>query len=63
MEIPDELEAALDANSAARRAFDRMPPSHQREYATHVAEAVQAETRIRRAERMVELILDEEEPG
>ncbi len=57
MDIPDELATALDASPEARAVFDALSPSHQREYASHVADAVNSETRVRRAERMVELLL------
>lgn len=56
-EIPVELRAALAASPAARRAFDAMPPSHRREYATWVGEAKKPETRARRAAEAVKRIL------
>ena len=52
-DMPAELEAALDADPKARAAFDALAPSHRREHAQHVAEAKQAATRTRRAERVV----------
>ena len=52
--IPDELQAALDADPIARGAFDRLAPSHRRENAQHVAEAKQEDTRRRRAQRIVD---------
>ncbi len=53
-EIPPELQAALEAVSPAKAAFDQLAPSRRREYAQHVAEARQAATRERRAERVVD---------
>jgi uncharacterized protein YdeI (YjbR/CyaY-like superfamily) len=51
--IPEELRAALAGDEAAWKAFDRLPPSHQREVAGYVAEAKKSETRARRATRML----------
>jgi uncharacterized protein YdeI (YjbR/CyaY-like superfamily) len=51
--IPAELAAALRASPTARAAFDRMPPSHRRQWQLYVAEAKQSETRQRRAARVV----------
>ncbi|MGA9594626.1 MAG: YdeI/OmpD-associated family protein [Acidimicrobiia bacterium] len=55
--IPNELTAALAANPEAQRIFLGMSPSHQRQYAMHVAEAKRPETRRRRAAQMIRLIL------
>jgi hypothetical protein len=49
VEIPTELVTALEADPAAKAAFDALAPSHRREYAEHVAEAKRTETRQRRA--------------
>jgi Bacteriocin-protection, YdeI or OmpD-Associated/Domain of unknown function (DUF1905) len=54
VEVPSELKAALDADPAARAAFERLAPSQRRDHARHVAEAKGAETRERRARRVVE---------
>jgi bacteriocin resistance YdeI/OmpD-like protein/uncharacterized protein DUF1905 len=56
-DIPVELQGALDADAAARAAFEALAPSHRREHAQFVAEAKQAGTRQRRAERVVEQLL------
>ena len=53
-EMPAELQAALDADSSAKAAYERIAPSHRREYAQHVAEGRQPATRQRRAERVVD---------
>jgi len=52
--IPSELSAALAADDAAAAAFERLAPSHRREYAEHVAQAKRPETRQRRAAQVVE---------
>jgi uncharacterized protein YdeI (YjbR/CyaY-like superfamily) len=49
--IPEELRAAFARDEAAWKAFDRLPPSHQREVVGYVAEAKKSETRERRATR------------
>ena len=54
VEIPIELAKLLDANPAARKAFDALSYSHRREHALHVAEAKKPETRERRARKTVE---------
>lgn len=48
--IPPELQAVFEAHPGVRADYDRLPPSMQRAWATHVAEARQAATRVRRAE-------------
>jgi len=53
VEIPDELVVALGEEPAAQRAFDALPPSHQREWANFVDDAMRPEARIRRAARCV----------
>ena len=52
--VPAELADALAADDAAAAAFDRLAPSHRREYADQVAEAKREETRRRRAAQTVE---------
>lgn len=54
--VPPELAAALAADAAATTAWEALAPSHRREYAEHVAEAKQAETRERRAAKTVEML-------
>jgi uncharacterized protein YdeI (YjbR/CyaY-like superfamily) len=54
--VPKELKAALAKEPAARAAFEKLPPSHRRQYADYIAEAKQAETRERRAQKAVEML-------
>src|SRR5262245_2017508 len=58
VEIPDELAKALRRNATARRVFDGLPYSHRKEYARHVAEAKKPETRARRVERTIEMLVE-----
>ncbi len=55
--LPEELTAALAARAEVRARFDSLPPSHRREYARFVDGAVKPETRRRRAEKAVEMIV------
>ena len=48
-DLPAELAAALRADLEARDAYERLAPSHRREYARWVGEAKRPETRTRRA--------------
>jgi hypothetical protein len=48
IEIPAELQEALDADPAAKAAFDQLAPSHRKEHARAVAEAKRPETRAKR---------------
>lgn len=54
IEVPSELTFALDGDADARAAWERLAPSHRREYAMHVADAKRPETRVRRAAAAVE---------
>jgi uncharacterized protein YdeI (YjbR/CyaY-like superfamily) len=57
VEVPDELAKALKRNAVARRVFDGLSYSHRKEYARHVAEAKKPETRARRVERTIEMLV------
>ncbi|HET8621428.1 MAG TPA: YdeI/OmpD-associated family protein [Acidimicrobiales bacterium] len=46
--LPADLAAALAGDPAAAAAFDRLAPSHRREYVQWITEAKRAETRARR---------------
>ena len=58
VEVPDELQCALDANEDARNAFDKLPYSHQKEYAAFVSEAKRPATRERRADRSAQMLTE-----
>lgn len=64
--IPAELEKALKGDRKLRVWFDTMSPSMRREIGKWVDEAKSAETRLKRAEKMAERLLQamegEEEP-
>ena len=56
VELPDELSAALAGDDAARGAFDRLPPSHRREYVQWIREAKRDDTRRRRVEKTLAML-------
>lgn len=57
-EIPKDLKAALKQNSRARAVFERLSPSHQREYIEWITEAKQAATRERRLATTLEWLTE-----
>lgn len=63
MTIPSDIEAALVADAAARAAFERLPPSHKREYLAWVEEARKPETRVRRIAGMIERLKTADQNG
>jgi len=56
--VPDELAAALDQEPDAKKAFDRMPYSHQMRYVTLIEDAKTPETRQRRIGKTISALLD-----
>ena len=58
-DLPRELAAALSAAPEAQAAFERMPPSHRREYVKWVAEARRDDARERRAAQTVMRLLEQ----
>jgi uncharacterized protein YdeI (YjbR/CyaY-like superfamily) len=57
--VPRELAAALETNPAARAAWEKLAPSHRREYVGYITEAKKPETRARRASSSIERIVEE----
>jgi hypothetical protein len=56
VEIPPDFQAALEADKAAKAAFEQMSYTHQKEYVRSILEAKHAETRQRRIEKNLELL-------
>jgi len=54
--IPDELLQALDADPAAKAAFEQLAPSHRKEHARAIAEAKRPETRAKRVAATIEAL-------
>ena len=60
LSVPQDLREAMEANENAgvRKLFDRMAPSFRRELVAWVSAAKRAETRSRRIERAVEMVIE-----
>lgn len=56
--VPEELKNAMAVNPDLYKAFYALSHACQREYAQHIGEAQKAETRIRRLEKMIPMILE-----
>lgn len=57
VEMPPALVAALAGNPDGTAAWERLPPSQQKEHARSIAEAKAEETRDRRVTKVVEKLL------
>lgn len=57
VEAPPDLAAALAENAEAKAAWERLSPSHRREHVEYILEAKKPETRQRRVEKSIELLL------
>ena len=57
-DVPDELMRALNKHAGLKMYFEKLAPSHKREYSDYVADAVQAETRERRIKKVIEMIAE-----
>ena len=53
VEIPDDLQAALDASPAAAAAWSKLSYTHQKEHLRSVLDAKKAETRTRRIDAAI----------
>jgi hypothetical protein len=53
VEIPDDLQAALDASPAAAAAWSKLSYTHQKEHVRSVLDAKKAETRTRRIDAAI----------
>ncbi|MEL7496792.1 MAG: DUF1801 domain-containing protein [Planctomycetota bacterium] len=58
IEIHPLLKSALANNAAAKKAFKAMRPGGQREYANYINEAKRDETKLRRIEKILPMIMD-----
>lgn len=56
VEIPPDLQHALDAAPLAQASFNRLSYTHQKEYVRWVTEAKRPETRADRVQRTIELV-------
>ena len=60
---PADLARALDADPAARTAYDHLTYSHQREHVRAIESAKKPETRARRIEKALAVLRDQEPAG
>ena len=58
VEVPSELKQRLASHREARTVFESLSYSHRKEFAEWVASAKQPQTRERRAEKSVHLVLE-----
>lgn len=58
VEVPPELVKALANCPAAESLFEGLAYSHRKAYCDHVAQAKRADTRVRRARKCVELLVE-----
>jgi hypothetical protein len=54
---PRELEQALESDPAARSAYGAMPPSHRHAYVQFVQEAKRPETKVRRIQQALRMMV------
>jgi uncharacterized protein YdeI (YjbR/CyaY-like superfamily) len=54
--IPKDFRMALSRNKTALEAFEKLPPSHKREYIEAIKEAKKPETRARRIQQAFEIL-------
>lgn len=57
-ELPVELASALEKAPEAKAVFEKLPPSHKKEYVRWISEAKKPETRIDRAEKAIVAMLE-----
>lgn len=58
IDIPEDLQRALNKHSGLKMYFEKMPPSHRREYVNYVDDAVGSETKDRRVKKVIEMIAE-----
>jgi hypothetical protein len=56
--MPNELCNALDKDKKAKAFFESLAPTHKRDYAEYVGEAKQEATRLRRLDKVLDLLAD-----
>lgn len=57
-DMPEELQAKLDAMPELKEAFNNLTPGRQRQYMYHIVQAKRAATRENRVEKYIDYILD-----
>ena len=57
VEVPEELQKALDKNKTAKAAFEKLAPSKKKAMVISISEAKSEETKVRRIEKAIESLL------
>lgn len=57
VEIPPDFKIALSKNKSVKETFDKMPYTHKKEYAVYILEAKKPETKMRRIQKAIEMIV------
>jgi uncharacterized protein YdeI (YjbR/CyaY-like superfamily) len=58
--VPRELADLLASDPEAGAAFEKLPPSHQQEYVLWITEAKKEETRLKRSQKTIEMLLNKD---
>ena len=58
VQVPEALQAALDADPALADAFSKLTPGKQKDYNEHIASAKQEKTQLARLEKIKPIILE-----
>jgi len=61
--VPPELKKALAADKKAAAEFRRLAPAQRKYFVAWVAEAKKSETRVRRADKAIQMLLTGKRPG
>jgi uncharacterized protein YdeI (YjbR/CyaY-like superfamily) len=61
--LPSHIEAALQKHPAARKHYDALPPSHQRRYFAWIESAKREETKLRRLDEAIRMLIRGEALG
>jgi hypothetical protein len=56
VDVPPDLQSALEADSAAQAAFNRLSYTHQKEYVRWIRESKRDQTRQRRVQQAIEML-------
>ncbi len=56
--FPEELQTVLNKNKNLKDAFEKLSLSYKREYAEYIAEAKKEETKLKRLQKIIPMILD-----
>jgi len=63
LEVPQDLLDALDRDKKAKEFFDKLPPSHKKQYSWWIISAKRPETRARRIGETIKRLIAGRKPG